>query len=77
MNLEEFIKKIEVEFEELEQGELTAETNFREIDEWSSMHALIIIALMDVEYDVTVGGDDLSKMETVQDLFNFAKRHKK
>lgn len=75
MDLKEFIKKVEVEFEELEKGILTAETNFREIDEWSSMHALIIIALMDVEYGVTVGGEDLSKMQTVQDLFDFAKKN--
>jgi acyl carrier protein len=77
MEIKEFIKKLEVEFEELEKGTLTAETNFRDIDEWSSMHALIIIALIDVEYDVTVGGEDLVKMQTVQDLFNFAENKQK
>jgi len=76
MNIEEFIKKLEIEFEDLEKGNLTAQTNFRDIDEWSSMHALIIIALMDVEYEVTVGGEDLSKMETVQDLFDFAQKNR-
>jgi len=76
MDIKEFIQLLEVEFEDLEKGALTATTNFREIDEWSSMHALIIIALLDVEFGVTVGGEDLSKMETVQELYNFAESNK-
>ena len=68
MEIKEFIEKLEVEFDYIEKG-----TNFREIDEWSSMHALIIIALIDVDYEVTVGGEDLIKMNTIQDLFNFIK----
>ena len=71
MEIKEFIKKLEVEFEEIEDGTLHPETNFKDIDEWSSMHALIIIALIDVEYDVTVGGEDLVKMATIQDLYDF------
>lgn len=70
MTIAEFISKLETEFDELEPGSITAETNFRNIDEWSSMHALIIIALVDTEYDVTITGEDLSKIETVQELFN-------
>jgi len=73
MEIKEFIKQLEEEFEEIEKGSLNPQTNFRSIDEWSSMHALIIIALVDVEYDVTVGGEDLVKMETIQDLFDFIK----
>lgn len=75
MEIQEFINKLEVEFEEIEKGTLRPETNFRDIDEWSSMHALIIIALIDVEYDVTVGGEDLVKMETIQDLFDFVQQN--
>lgn len=75
MEIKEFIEKLEVEFEEIEEGTLSPATNFREIDEWSSMHALIIIALIDVEYDVTVGGEDLVKMETIQDLFDFVRQN--
>ncbi len=76
MEIKEFITKLEVEFEEIENGTLQPETNFRDIDEWSSMHALIIIALIDVEYEVTVKGEDLIKMETIQDLFDFVKQNK-
>ncbi len=73
MGIKEFIEKLEVEFDEIEQGTLSSETNFRDIDEWSSMHALIIIALIDVDYGVVVRGEDLVKMNTIQDLFDFVK----
>jgi len=68
-----FIKKIENEFEELPKETLKPETSFRQIDDWSSMHALIIIALIDSEYDVLLSGEDLRTAETIQELFNIVK----
>lgn len=70
MNISEFIEKLEAEFDELEPGTLQPDTNFRDLDEWSSMHALIIIALIDTDYDVTITGDDLSSIETVSELYD-------
>ena len=71
--IEEFIKKIEFEIDELEQGSIKPETNFRELEEWSSMMGLIFIALIDTEYDVTVNGDDLINCESVADLYEVVK----
>lgn len=71
--MKEFIKKLEVEFEELEPGTLQEDTDFRDLDEWSSMHALIIIALIDVDYEVVINGEDLSKIRTVKELFDLVK----
>ncbi|MDQ3047164.1 MAG: acyl carrier protein [Bacteroidota bacterium] len=73
MDVSSFIKKIENEVDELKPGTLQPDTAFRSIPEWSSMHALIIIALVDMEYDVTITGDDLRKCTTINDLFNFVK----
>ncbi len=70
MNIEEFIGKLEEEFEEVDPGVLKPDTNFRNLDEWSSMHALIIIALIETEYDVTVTGEDLTGIETIQQLYD-------
>lgn len=69
MSVEKFIEKIEDEFEELEHGTLTPESNFREYFEWNSVNALIIIALVDSEYDVTINAEDIQKSETVNDLY--------
>lgn len=70
MEITDFIQKLETEFEDVPKGTLTAQTSFRDMPEWSSMHALIIIALIDTEYGVTLNGDDLQSAVTVQDLYN-------
>jgi acyl carrier protein len=76
MNIEEFIGKIENEIDGLESGILKPDTNFRAIEEWSSMHSLIVIALIDVEYEVTISGEDLLNSKTINDLFNLVKSRK-
>jgi len=73
MSIEEFILKIEAEIEELPKGRLQPETNYRQIPEWSSMHALILIALAETEYNVTLTGEDLRSCQTVGDLFQVIK----
>jgi acyl carrier protein len=74
MSIDSFIAEIEVEIDDLEKGILKPTTNYREIEDWSSMHALIIIALVDTSYNVTLSGEDLRGNETVQDLFDLIKR---
>jgi|TARA_R110000782_G_scaffold259894_1_gene350754 acyl carrier protein len=70
MNIQELIEKLEEEIEEVEKGTLTPLTNIRNIDWWSSMHALVIIALVDIEYNVQVSGKDLKEIQTIQDLYD-------
>jgi acyl carrier protein len=70
LKVEDFIKKIETEFDDLEPGKLKPESNFREAFEWNSVNALIIIALVNTEYDVIINADDLRSSVTVSDLFN-------
>ena len=69
MSVENFIEKVEEEFEELEPGTLKPESNFREFFEWNSVNALIIIALVDSEYDVTINAEDIQQAETINDLY--------
>ena len=73
MDVNELIEKIENEIEEIKPGVLKPDTNYRNIEGWSSMHALIIIALIDTEYNVTITGADLRSCENVNDLFNIIK----
>ncbi len=73
MNIQDIIKQIETEFNEVEPGTIKADTEFTAIENWGSMHALIIIALIDMEYDVTLTGSDLKEMKTVNDLFRIVK----
>jgi acyl carrier protein len=73
MTIEGFIEKIEDAIDTLPKGALKPDTNYREMAEWSSMHALIIIALVDTDYNVTINGNDIRKCVTVNDLFNVIK----
>jgi acyl carrier protein len=69
----EFIQKIEAEFEDLEPGKLKPESNFREAFEWNSINALILIALIKTEYNVSINAEDIQKSKTVNDIFEIVK----
>lgn len=70
MEIKEFIENFADQFDDTDASVLTPETNFRELDEWSSLIALSVIAMVDEEYDVTLKGDDIRSATTIQDLFN-------
>ena len=70
MEIKEFIQHFAEQFEETDTNEFIAQTNFRELVEWSSLIALSIIAMVDEEYDVTLKGEDIRNAQTIEDLFN-------
>lgn len=70
MDINTFIDNFAGQFDDTDRDQFTAETKFREIDEWSSLIALSIIAMVDEEYEVTLKGDDVKNAQTIQDLFN-------
>ncbi len=70
ITIEDFIKKIEDEFDELEPGKLKPDSVFREMFDWNSINALVLIAMVKTEYDVTLNADDLTQSKTVKDVFD-------
>jgi acyl carrier protein len=70
MNIQEFISIVEEEFDEVEKGTLEASTSFRQMEGWSSMHALILIALVDNHFDILLTGEELRGLDTIQDLYD-------
>ncbi len=70
MNLQEFIENFAAQFDDTDASEFTAETKFKQLDEWSSLTALSIIAMVDDEYDVIIKGNDIISSDTIQDLYN-------
>lgn len=49
------------------------ETKFRDLDEWSSLMALSVIAMVDEEYGIALQGNDMKAAVTIEDLFNIVK----
>ena len=73
MELKDFIANFAEQFDDTDASEITATTVFHELDEYSSLIALSIIAMVDEEYDVQLKGDDMRAAVTVEDLFNIVK----
>lgn len=70
MELKTFIENFAAQFDETDASVFTAETKFRDLEEWSSLIALSVIAMVDEEYDVQLKGDDMRSANTVEELFN-------
>ena len=70
MTLEEFIKLFAAEFDNTAEDVFTAKTNYKSLDEWSSLVALSIISMVDEEFDKRLTGADLRSMDTIEDLYN-------
>lgn len=74
MNLDQFIEYFAGLFDETPPETINASTRFKELEEWSSLVALSVIAMVDEEYDVEFRGDDIRDSQTVEDLFDVVVR---
>ena len=72
MDIKDFIEKFaeQVEVEDVEA--LTADTKFHELDEWSSLSVMILVAFFDEEFDKEIGDKEIKACQTIQDLYNIA-----
>ena len=70
MDIKEFIENFADQFDDTEASELSAETKFKELDEWSSLTAMSLIALAKAEYGKTITGREVRSCKTVEELFN-------
>lgn len=69
-SLQEFTELFEDQFDESEDVIFEGATIFKDIDEWDSMIALSIIAMVDDEFDKTINGDIIKNATTIEDLYN-------
>jgi len=76
MEIKEFIQNFADQFEDTDASEFTPETAFHDLDEWSSLVGLSLIAMIDDEYDVTIKGDELRAAKTINDVFELVKSKK-
>lgn len=67
--LDEFIQLFAEQFEETDINQFAPETEFRELDEWSSLISLSVIAMVDEEFGVSLKGADIREADTIEDLY--------
>jgi len=68
--LEEFVELFAEQFDDTDASEIQAGTVFHDLDEWSSLIGLSVIAMVDEEFDVALKGDDVKTSITIEDLYN-------
>jgi len=76
MEIQKFIEDFAAQFEETDSSAFSNETIFRNIEEWSSLTAMSIIAMVDEEYKVSLTGNDIRKSITIKDIFEIVKSKK-
>ena len=70
MDIKEFISNFADLFEDTDVSEFKAETNFRDLDEWSSLIALSVLSMVDEGYDVQLTANEMRQANTIQELFD-------
>lgn len=76
MDINVFLKNFAEQFDDVKVDELAPNTKFRELEEWTSLTALAIIAMIDEEYGVTIVGEEMTASFTIADLFQIVKNKK-
>lgn len=69
-SLDEFVALFAEQFDYTDASQISATTVFHDLDEWSSLIGLSVIAMVDEEFDVALKGDDVKNSITIEDLYN-------
>lgn len=73
MELNEFVAQFAEQFDDTDASEIQATTLFHDLDEWSSLTGMGVIALSKTEYGKSITGMELKACNTVEDVFNLIK----
>lgn len=70
MNKINFLKELhdELEIESIEF--LTMDTNFKDLEEWDSMTAMVLIGFVNQNFNKNLNSDEIEKCETFSDIIN-------
>lgn len=69
MDLNEFVTNFAEQFDDTDVSEIRPDTVFHDLDEWSSLTGMSVIALAKTEYGKTITGAELRACVTVEDVF--------
>ncbi len=70
MEQQEFIKNFANQFDETEASVFAMDTNFRELEEWSSLVALAVLNMIAKKYGVKLSPEQMKTTNTVQELYD-------
>lgn len=73
MDINQFVNDFAECFDDTEMSEFTPLLVFKDLEEWSSLQGLGIIAMCKKNYGVKVTGAEIRECDTVQDVFELVK----
>ena len=74
MEKQDFLKNFANQFEDTDASELAFETNFRELEEWSSLLALAVMNMIGKKYGVKLKPEEMRTTNTVQELYDLVNK---
>ena len=77
MNLEDFINNFAQVLDETPAEDIKKDTIYEELDEWSSLTALLVIAMIDQDLGTSIGAKEIIGGGTVEGLYRIVKELKK
>ena len=72
MNASEFLEKFRDQFDETDPESIELSTVYKDLDEWSSLSVIMVIAFFDEEFGKEIDNIAVRKAETIQDLYDLA-----
>lgn len=75
MLIEDLLEIVKAELPE-SKDLITADTNFRQLEEWDSLTGMSIVVLLEENYDVPISDKAFKSFATFSDIFNYIKEQK-
>ena len=69
MTLNEFVLLFAEQFDDTDPSDITPETYFRELEEWSSLTGLAVMNIISKKCNVKISLEELKSCEMVDDIF--------
>lgn len=76
MEIKEFLRNFASQFVDEDPSVFTSETDFHELDSWSSLTSLSVVAMIIQEYGVELDSKEVRDADTIGDLFEIVKERK-
>jgi acyl carrier protein len=70
MELKEFVEVFAEQFDDTPVEVFSEKTDYQSLDEWSSLTALSVIALVKESFDKKITGAEIRSCQTIEDLYN-------
>jgi len=77
MDIKNFITLFKEQFDFMDDNVvISEETAFRDLEDWDSLVALSVIAMIDENYSVSISGDDIRNSNSIKDLHDLVAERK-